>query len=465
MNNKDFMIKEPLYKVILYISFPLMLNALVMTFYDLTDSFWLGRLGYEYFASVSFVWPVLFLFISIGLSLSIASTSVISQLLGAKRFKDAGLYATHILYVFLFSAIFFMIIGYVFSPNIVNIMGGSGKFAKNSTIYLRIDAFAYPFILGFLFISSLFNAQGKTKISLYINAISVFVNVIIDPIFIFDKVPFLNINGLGLGVSGAAFATLVSKFLLFILAVIVFYKSEKPFNFRFKDKVNYSIILSILSIAIPAVIGQGGTAIGFMVLNSVLASYGTVTIAAFGMVNRATSFLMMPATGIGNSLTAIVGQNIGAKKPDRVKEAFKKGIIMSLLISSVGAIIVYVFDKDIIEFFVGRTKEKELITQASEYIGYLFITIPTMGLFNVFHGFFQGCGYTEYGMYLSLTRLWILRLPMIFTFKYFTDFGPSGVWFSVAFSNVVIILVGFIFYFRGRWKKPKIKRNVLELEA
>ena len=188
-------------------------------------------------------------------------------------------------------------------------------------------------------------------------------------------------------------------------------------------------------------------------LNAFIGSYGTATIAAYAMVNRITSLIMQPAMGIGQALTAVVGQNVGARQMDRVKEAFFKGLALTVLIGVLGTSALILFDEPIIFFFMQARDDLLVIDLSLTYLFYVSLSMPLMGIFSVFVGLYQGTGNTKYSMSMEIGRLWLVRLPMILFFKHFTSWGPTGIWFSMSFSNLIVCLYGFLLYLRRGWEK------------
>jgi Na+-driven multidrug efflux pump len=240
---------------------------------------------------------------------------------------------------------------------------------------------------------------------------------------------------------------------LAIIGLIILIKSSAIIRPSIKNfKFDTEIIKQLVKVGLPSTIGQSGASLGFLVLNSFIISYGSVTMAAFGMVNRITALIMQPAMGIGASMTAIVGQNLGNKQVERVKEAFKKSMSLSLYMSVTGCILLLVFDKEIIHFFIKAEDNPEAITQGITYLKYIAYSMPLMGVFSIFQGVFQGSGHTKYSMALEIGRLWFVRIPMILMFKYFTKAGETGIWFSMSFSNLFVCLYGYWIYRRNKWQ-------------
>ena len=450
-SNIEFITNGNITDVIFKLSIPLMISNLIKTLYGITDGIYVARISSEDYAATSFTWPVLYLFIAVGLGVSVAATSLMSQRLGARKLKDCSIYAVHTLILTTVLGVIFSILGVITAPFIVRWMGATGSFEYKSYIFLAINSVGLLFDMIFFGYQSILNSQGRTKSMTIISTISSVTNVVIDPFFIFDNV--LGIPGLNMGLAGAAWATVISKVLLVVFAIRVV-KKESEIEVSFKNfKLDMGIIKHIFSIAIPASLGSSGEAIGFTVLNGFIQSYGTTTLAAFSMGNRLSDIFNQGAIGIGMALTSITGQNIGAGKKERSKDIFKRANIIITFFSLASAIIILLFKDQLLSIFIKDRSDIELWRQASEYMYFSAIITFFMGYFSAINGFFQGVGKTKLTMYLSLARLWVLRLPLIMILKSLTNLGSTGIWISMLVSNGLTVIVGFIIYKRGRWER------------
>ncbi|WP_288868612.1 MATE family efflux transporter [uncultured Parvimonas sp.] len=451
-----------IYKIIAIISIPIILNNFIQQLYSLADAFWLGKLGTAEFASTSFTWPVVFLFNSIGIGLSIASISLISQLLGKKDFPLAQKYADTLINISLLFSIIFMLLGYFSADSIVNLMGATGDLAKYSIIYLKYSYLGIPFIFLYYIYSSILSAQGKNAIPTMISTTCVVLNMILNPIFIFDTIPFTSISGLGLGVKGAALATVITQGIMCIVGFIHLRFNHDKIKLNLQSlifiKWKKCILKKIYHIALPSIIGQIGTAIGFIIMNSFIQSYGTETVAAYGMVNRISGLLNIPPGGIGTAITSIIGQNIGNNNIKRVKETFKKASIIVIIMSIIIAFISFIFRYEILSFFINAPKDSELMIQANSYMFYTLITLVMLNMFFVYQGLFQGSGNSKYSMAIDMTRLWIIRLPLILFFKYYTGYGATGIWLAMSISNVLVTIIAHLIYLNGTWQQGSFTR-------
>lgn len=450
-SNIEFITNGNITDVIFKLSIPLMISNLIKTLYGITDGIYVAQISSEDYAATSFTWPVLYLFIAVGLGVSVAATSLMSQRLGARKLKDCSVYAVHTLILTTVLGVIFSILGVITAPFIVRWMGATGSFEYKSYIFLAINSVGLLFDMIFFGYQSILNSQGRTKSMTIISTISSITNVVIDPFFIFDNV--LGIPGLNMGLAGAAWATVLSKVLLVVFAIRVV-KKESEIEVNFKNfKLDMGIIKHIFSIAIPASLGSSGEAIGFTVLNGFIQSYGTTTLAAFSMGNRLSDIFNQGAIGIGMALTSITGQNIGAGKKERSKDIFKRANIIITFFSLASAIIILLFKDQLLSIFIKDRGDIELWRQASEYMYFSAIITFFMGYFSAINGFFQGVGKTKLTMYLSLARLWVLRLPLIMLLKSLTNLGSTGIWISMLVSNALTVIVGFIIYKRGRWER------------
>lgn len=451
-NKSELILRGNIYKVLITLSAPIIINSLIQTLYNLVDGIWVSKISSVHFAATAFVWPVNFLFISIGTGLSIAGTSLLSQLVGNNDLDRAKEYTTQLMAVTMLSSLVFTVLGYLLSPIIIRLMGGTGDLAELGNTYLRITFLDLPFLFLYFNINSIMHAQGDTITPMILSGVSALLNVVLDPIFIFT---------FNWGIAGAAWATLVSRALLAGAGFFMLFGKRNRISPSFlRFSFNPKIIREILVVGLPSSIGQSGASLGFIVLNAFIGSYGTATLAAYAMVNRITSLVMQPAMGIGHALTTVVGQNVGARQMDRVKESFYKALALTILIGVAGAAVLVIFDQPIIHFFMQSRDDPSVIELSLTYLFYVSLSMPLMGIFSVFTGLYQGTGNTKYSMSMEIGRLWFVRLPMILFFKHLTSWGSTGIWFSMSFSNLIVCLYGYWIFLRKGWK-----RSVLDLET
>ena len=220
----ELILKGNIYRVLITLSIPIIISSLIQTLYNLADGIWVSRISSVHFAATAFVWPVNFFFISIGTGLSVAGTSLLSQLVGNGDYGRAKEYTAQLMAVTVLSSFFFTVLGYILSPHIIRLMGGTGELAALGNVYLRITFLDLPFLFIFFNINSIMHAQGDTITPMLLSGASALINVILDPIFIFT---------FNWGIAGAAWATLVSRALLAGVAFMLLF-AEKQTQTQFR---------------------------------------------------------------------------------------------------------------------------------------------------------------------------------------------------------------------------------------
>lgn len=458
--NRD-LLAGPIFPVLFSVSIPLMFNNLIASFYNLADGLWVAQLSIVQFSATSFVWPPHYLFVSLGIGLSIAATSIIAQLLGQDEHKKAESYATHVVIFCVVLGVLLSGLGASLAPSFVRWMGATGELAGLASTYLSILLLGYIFDIAYLGFYSILSAQGKTKVTMIISIFSSLLNVVLDPLFIFDYEPVFGLRGLGMGIAGAAWATVIAQSVRALLGIVAIRSQANNVRVRFRGvRLQWRKFFELMRVGFPTALGQSSAALGFTMLNSVVASYGTATLGAYAAVNRINGFLTTAAMGVGGAMTPIIGQNLGAGKKERVKKFVHASFLISTVLSVSGAMLQWIFRRPLLSLYnLSAHGEEQLVWQlAMDYMIFSVLMTPFMGYFELFAGIFSGSGYQRYSAMMSIGRLWGLRLPMIYLFQRYTSMGEEAVWIAMMASTVLIDLFGVILYRRGKWfNEPKLK--------
>lgn len=437
-------------KVIITLSLPIMLNNFIQTVYNLTDTYWISKLGDTEMAAMTLVWPVIFFMLSLGMGVSIGGTALISQYTGSNRMDDAAKVAGQVIS---FSAIFSVIlgiVGYFSASSIVSFMGAEGDLYNLAVEFLSIMFLGMPTMFIFFAFTAIKQGQGDTFTPMIYGGLSVAFNMILDPVFIFV---------FDLGIGGAAIATVTSRGIFSIYAIYRLFLSKQGIHLKRSHLLwNKNVLLKLINVAWPSSIGQSTAALGFIVLNIFIISFGESTMAAFGVGNRITSLILMPAMGIGNALATIVGQNLGADNISRAKKAVKTSVFLTTIVLILGGSIIFSIAGNVISQF---TNNPVVYEQGTYYLKLIVAGIPLMGFFQIFVGVFQGSGHTIMAMIIMMGRLWGLRIPLIVLFKNFTNLGTNSVWYAMILSNLIICFVGYGLYMTGSWQKKVIKKRAV----
>lgn len=453
-----------IYKGLIILAFPLMINNLIKTLHDIVDMFFVtfidSVVSSQAVASIQLTFPVVFTFVSLGMGLSIAGTALISQSLGAGKMTTAKEYAATLVGVAITVGILLNIIAYFTAPLIMGAMGADGFVLENSITYMRIRAFELPVLFAFFAYLGIRQASGDTVSPVLISASAIGLNIILSPLFIL---------GLDLGVPGAALATVVAHGLIMPLALVRLFLIKDGVFIKPRDIVTNTLapwgarvktMGHIVKTAVPASTGQAITAIGFGVMNGVIYSFGEQTVAAFGVGNRLLSMVLHPVMAMGAILAAFIGQNIGARNPQRARETFKKTMILSNSIMVVGALLILFLRYPLASLFMGDDPVALQLTV--DYMFFILLGLPLMAVFQTFIGTFNGTGNTHYTFILSVSRLWVIRIPLVLFMAWLFPWrGSQVIWEAMLLSNLLVAFLGALLYRRITFT-PKIDTETLE---
>lgn len=444
--NYNFITDGKIIPSMIKLSLPIMISQLMQTLYNLADTLWVGKLGSNAVASISISFPIVFLMVSIAAGLTIAGTSLIAQYKGAKNEEMIEQTLGQIVTVVGSLALIISITGYLFSSNIIKYMGADNSIIKDSSDYLKIIFAGMPFMFCFFIFSSSLRGIGDTKTPMKMMVSSVILNIILDPIFIFGF-GFIN----PLGVKGAALATIISRAVVTFYAIYILLKGSKGLKLNpLYLKPNKKIIRKIILIGIPSSVEQSMMALGQIFMTSLVAYFGTITVASYGIVNRIVSLPIILAFGISTSATTMVGQNIGAKKEQRAKSIANISLLTVFITLSIIGIICILDSTKIIMLF---NNEKEVLNLGSRYLNISSLTFGFIGLMNVSNGIFKGSGRTIPPMVISITSLWLFRVFLGFLLSRIFDFEQDGIWYAIALSNIIGAVIA-IFWLRfSNWTK------------
>jgi putative MATE family efflux protein len=427
-----------------------MLSNLFQTLYNFVDRFWLARLGKVPIAALALSWPLVFLVLSIGSGLTIAGTALVAQYTGARRPEEANLAAGQVVGFTTLLAIFLALGGFFAARPILTLMGAEIELVAAATTYLQIIYAGIPLMFGTFVVTALLNGVGDTVTPMILMGISVGLNLILDPLFIFGWGPFPE-----WGVAGAAVATVLSRGVLALVGFAWLFSGRLGIHLRIGHlRPRWSLIRRIVSIGGLASIGQTGTALGFSIMNGALARIGTAVLSAFGIGNAFISIVLMPAMGLGQATATMVGQNLGAGRPDRANRSVWSGMGISSAILVSAAIVVLLSRQHLIRFFLS---DPEVLAVGNEMLFVVALAFPFMGIIQVVAGAYQGSGHTFYSMFFSLFRLWALRVPLVFLLAFVVGLGAGGVWWAMFASNLGTAGLSLALFLTGNWKHRVIK--------
>ena len=433
-------------KNLIRLSVPIILTNILQTAYNLTDTFWVGRLGKIPVAAVSLSFPIIFIIISLGSGLAIAGSILVAQKKGAKDDKAVIHIATQTFYTVITIAIGLAFIGYFITPDLVQIMKTEPQVYDETITYLKISFLGLPALFFYLIFQSLMRSLGEVQLPFYIVLSTVLLNLLLDPLFIFGYNDLIQAKG----VAGAAIATVSTQTLAAGISLYFLFKGYKGLQIKLRDYYpDFSIIKSLIKLGIPVSIEQVSRATGIFVMVMLVSGFGTIALAGYGIGSRILSFIIIPAFGIGMATSTLVGQNIGAKAYDRVKITIQYSLKIAFGVLGIFGILIYIYARHIAKFFI--PEDTTTIDESTLFIKFLAVSFGFLGVLIVIIGSFRGAGKTKISMLLAVFSVWIIRFPLAYYLGYKAGLKEKGIWISYPFTNFITALIGIYFLIKYKW--------------
>lgn len=445
---RELILNGNLLTVILTLAVPIVINSFMQTMYNLTDSYWLGKLGTDYQAAITLVTPVQNVILNFGMGITTAGSILIAQYLGAREDEQANIMARHI---FLCSMIFSVVcatICYFATPGIVSWLGAEGDVYSFGCTYLQIVILDMPLLFTINMFTAVYQSQGNTIRPMLLNLLGVVTNMILDPLLMIE---------FNMGIAGAALATLTSKIPCALIALWILTRPNRLIYITYKgfrfEKEKFS---SILRVGLPTAIGGSTMQFGFLLMTRNVLKYGSIATSAYGIGNRINGLITLPSVAMGSATATIVGQNIGAKQKERAEKGYKLSMYISVGFLFISGLILS-------RPFIARpivsllSNDSEAIYHATNFLSLMAICCWTNGIHNATTGLFNGSGHTMVTMANDAARLWVFRFLTLYICENILHMGVESIWWSVVISNAISAAILYVLYRVGIWKKDVVR--------
>ena len=437
-----------LWRAMLMIAVPVMVNSFLQTLYNLTDTYWLGRIGKEPLAAINLVSPLQNIIVTFGGGFTVAGAVLIAQFVGAGKLERARKMANQIMTAAMLFCVVCVSALEAFTPVIVGWLGAEGEVWRHSVTYVRVVSLDMPFLFLVNLYQAARQAQGDTVSPMLLNLLGIAINLVLDPLLMVVW---------HLGAGGAALATLIAKAVPAGVALWLLCRRQEPMRLsRTLLKPEKQLLKEVVRIGLPTALGSSAFQLGFLLMSSTALSYGVDALAAYGIANKANTLNSLPANGIGAAVATIVGQNMGAGQVRRAQKGYWIGtasIVAWLLGTGV------VFSRPAVaNAVVGVfTSAPGVLAMGSQFFALMAMWTWNNGVHDTTSGLFRGSGHTEITMISDASRIWVFRFATLFICQHWLHMGVESVWYSVVWSNGLSALLLVILYFTGIWKKNRVR--------
>jgi putative MATE family efflux protein len=442
---------------------PMLVGNMFQQLYTFVDQIIVGRfLGKEALASVGASFPIIFMLIALIIGIATGGTIVISQFFGAKDFKSVKRAIDTIFIILGAFAVVMTVIGLSFSEQIFRLIRLPEELIPSANTYFSIYISGLVVFFGYNGVAAVLRGLGDSVTPLYFLVLATLLNIGLDLLFIVK---------LGMGIEGAALATIIAQGVAFAVAVFYLNHNHELIQFNIKEfSFDFEIFKHSLRIGLPTGLQQTFVALGMTALLGIVNGFGTNVVAAYTAAGRVDSLAIIPSMVFSRALSTFVGQNIGAGMVSRVRRGLWRTLFMASGVSVVITVILILFKYRLMGLF---TEDATVIRIGGNYLTivtsfYLLIT----GMF-VFNGVMRGAGDTLIPMFMTLISLWLIRIPAALflsqeSVRIFSmtikgaGLGETGIWWSIPCGWGVGLILSVSYYMVGRWKSKSVTRAIVE---
>ncbi|MCM1025107.1 MAG: MATE family efflux transporter [Roseburia sp.] len=448
LKNREEILRGSLWKAVLALAIPVIINSFLQTMYNLTDTYWLGKLGTEQLAAINLVSPVQQVIVNFGSGITMAGSVLIAQYIGAGVRENAKSMANQIFVCAMCFAAACAALCFLFTPAIVGWLKADGETRLHAVAYLRVVIWDMPFLYMVNIFSAVHQAQGDTVKPMFLNLGGILLNMALDPALIVLC---------DLGVAGAALATLLAKLAPAVVAFFLLTRKEQEIRLEKSCmRLEREKVSMIVRIGLPTAIGGSTMQLGFLLMSRNVFAYGSQAMAAYGIGNKINGLITLPSNGIGSAVATIVGQNIGAGQTERAGKGYRIAMRISVVFLFIGGMILsrVGISTAIAGIF---SEDGAVIGMAADFLRVMAFWCFANGVYNSTIGLFNGTGHTEVTMAVNVSRLWIFRFLTLWFCESVLRMGVRSIWYSVVVSNGICSAILYLLYLTGLWKRPKIK--------
>ena len=456
MNTDNGLLTQPIPRLIAQLAVPASIGMFFNTMFNVVDTYFSGLISTEAIAALSLSFPVFFVILAIGYGISTGATALIANALGARDKRQARFYAIQSISFTIMLSLLLTALGLLSAPYLFRLLGANDTYLTISLAYINVIFFGLIFFCLNFVLNAILAAQGDTRSFRNALIIGFFLNLILDPWFIY--------GGLGLppmGLAGVAWATILIQFISTLFMGLRAVRSdliEKDCLTMFFPRMSY--FLDIAKQGFPASLNTMSIALGIFIITWFISKYGQAAVAAYGIATRVDQMALLPIMGLTTATLTLMGQNNGANLYDRCREVYRKALQYGIFITTISMLIVFLFPAPIMHIFTQDIAVVEigaiyLRISAFIYWAYIILFVAVAAL--------QGLKRPFYAIWIGLYRQIIAPSIVFYTLANLLNMGLKGIWwgiFIVAWSATVFTL----FYVRATMNKMFITVDPIQAD-
>jgi putative MATE family efflux protein len=436
-------------RAIMLLAIPMVLEMVLESLFAVVDVFWVGRLGADAVATVGLTESLLSLVIAVGFGLGMSTTAMVARRIGEKDAKDAAVAGVQAIILGLSTSLVLGVPCWFYAPHLLRLMGASPQIVASGSGYARIALGGCGAILMLFLNNAIFRGAGDAAIAMRLLWVSNIINLILDSCLIFGLGPFPR-----LGVTGAALATFTGRS---IGVLYQFYRllrgTERIHILSNQLRLNFGVLLRLVRVSLTGILQFTIADVSWVGLVRIISLFGSAALAGYTIAIRIVIFVILPSWGLSNAAATLVGQNLGAKQPERAEQSvWRTGLYNMFFLGSVGVFFVF-FAEPVIRLFTNDPAVVPLAVSCLRIISY--------GNIGYAYGMvmlqaFNGAGDTVTPTIINFFGFWLLEIPLAYALAVPFKLEANGAYAAIVIAEGAIAAAGVLIFRRGRWKRQQI---------
>ena len=436
-------------RAIVLLAIPMVLEMVMESLFAVVDTFWVAHLGANAMATVGLTESVLMLVYCGAMGLSMSATAMVARRIGEKDSKGAAVAAVQAILVGVVASIGVAIGGSAIAPKLLGIMGASPDVIAIGRHYAAIMMGSTMAIVLLFLNNGIFRGAGDAAIAMRVLWLSNFINLLLDPCFIFGLGPFPEF-----GLAGAAVSTTIGRSIGVVYQMWILFSGRSRVKILARQfRVHWDVMTRLIRVALNGMFQYGIGQLSWLFLVRLVSTFGSVAVAGYTVAIRIFFFAILPPWGLSGAAATLVGQNLGAQKPDRAERSvWLTGFYNMVFLAAVGLVFIF-FPEPIIRCF---TSDPAVINFGVDCLRIICYGNLAYAYGMVMVQSFNGAGDTFTPTVVNLFGYWLFQIPVAYLLASRTSLGPQGVFYAIPLAETAIAIVGVALFRQGRWKKKRI---------
>jgi putative MATE family efflux protein len=435
-------------RAIFLLAVPMVLEMAMESVFAVVDIYYVSSLGADAVAAVGITESLITLVYAMGIGFSLATTAMIARRMGEKNPQQAARVAFQSIVTGAAISLFIAVPGALYATRLLQLMGANGL-VQSMSGYTAVMLGGNVVIMLLFIINAIFRSAGDAAMSMRVLWIANILNLILDPLLIFGYGPFPE-----LGVTGAAVATTIGRGLAVLYQFYLLFSGKARIKLTLRDiRIHIQTVKQLVRLALGGIGQQLIATSSWIGLMRIMSEFGSTVVAGYTIAIRIIIFVLLPTWGISNAAATLVGQNLGAKKPDRAEASVWVTAKVNIVFMGVISIILIGLPRFFIQLFID---DIEVINSGTMALRLLSIGLVAYGMGMVFVQAFNGAGDTNTPTKINLVCFWIFEIPLAYTLAILLGLREHGVLYSILASDILMTTIALVIFKRGTWKLKEV---------